>query len=102
MKIRPPGLWLSLCSLVWLGAGVLGVWVLARGSYALGTLGVLLGLLTVGLWLGWPWVRRPLIAYWLIVGILSSAAAFTWDNFDSRKAIRTAGFFYFAYLIYQW
>lgn len=92
---------LSLLSIVWIAAGILGVVVIARGSIALGTLGLLLGVLSIGLWLQWRSVRVPLMVYWFMIGVCGLVLLFM-RRFDWMVAVRTAGFFSFSYLVHQW
>ena len=101
LTVRPPGFLLSVLSILWIGAGVLGAVVLLRGSYLIGSLGVLLGVLSLGLWFQWSFVRLPLIFYLGVIGI-SGMVLLLFNGFDARTAIRGFGFLYFAYLVYRW
>lgn len=102
MSIKPPGLVLSLCSLLWIGAGVLGLpYFASRGNWVMACATGGLGLLAMGLWFQWSVVRWPLVVYWTIVGALGLVGA-SLGALTPSQTVRAIGAFAFAWLVIRW
>ncbi len=93
---------LALCSPLWIAAGVLSVpYFATRGNLVLAGVTGLLGLLALGLWFRWSFVRWPLVIYWTVVGLVGLVGA-SLGALTLSQTLRAVGALAFAWLVYTW